>query len=198
MPCRCRWRIVASRVPDRWHEGDQEHAASSADGRSPAFLLWFFLLCLPVTHIRPHGLQTHTRSPLGVVCMCVAINTTSPNPVTPRTMPSSQPTPSLAANHSKCQTGSRMRTRPFIPDTRHRPSTARVSPSALHRISVSVLFRFYISYFRFGFGFIISARQRTLTNADECTIRIRQFPTPLAQCRVGHCDAPSTGKGMSR
>ena len=51
-------------------------------------------------------------------------------------------------------------------------------PGALHRISVSVLFRFYISYFRFGFGFIISARQRTLTNADECTIRIRQFPTP--------------------
>ena len=156
----------------------------------------FFFASL--SHIRPHGLQTHTRSPLGVVCMCVAINTTSPNPVTPRTMPSSQPTPSLAANHSKCQTSSRMRTRPFIPDTRHRPSTARVSPSALHRISVSVLFRFYISYFRFGFGFIISARQRTLTNTDECTIRIRQFPTPLAQCRVGHCDAPSTGKGMSR
>ena len=71
--------------------------------------------------------------------------------------------PSLANNHSKCQTGSRMRTRPSIPDTHHRPSTARVSPSALHRISVSVLFRFYISYFRFGFGFIISARQRTLT-----------------------------------
>ena len=86
--------------------------------------------------------------------------------------------PSLTTNHSKCQTGSRMRTRPFIPDTRHRPSTARVSPSALHRISVSVLFRFYISYFRFGFGFIISARQRTLTNADERTIHIRQFHTP--------------------
>ena len=83
------------------------------------------------------------------------------------------------SNHSKCQTGSRMRTRPFIPDTRHRPSAARVSPSALHRISVSVLFRFYISYFRFGFGFIISARQRTLTNADERTIHIRQFPTPI-------------------
>ena len=39
-------------------------------------------------------------------------------------------------------------------------------------------FRFYISYFRFGFGFIISARQRTLTNADERTIHIRQFHTP--------------------
>ena len=45
----------------------------------------FFFASL--SHIRPHGLQTHTRSPLGVVCMCVAINTASPNPVTPRTMP---------------------------------------------------------------------------------------------------------------
>ena len=73
------------------------------------------------------------------------------------------------------------------------PQHVLVEPSplgTLHRISVSVLFRFYISYFRFGFGFIISARQRALTNADKRTIHIRQFPTPLAQCRVGHYDLP--------
>ena len=79
--------------------------------------------------------------------------------------------PSLTANHSKCQTDSRMRTMPSSP--------AFVLPTyvlaeqgphgALHRISVrisvSVLFRFYISFF--VSVYIVSVRQRTLTNADD-------------------------------
>ena len=83
--------------------------------------------------------------------------------------------PSLAANHSKCQTDSRMRTRPFV------PAPAFVLPTyvlaeqgphgALHRISVrisvSVLFRFYISFFVSVSVYIVSVRQRTLTNADD-------------------------------
>ena len=69
--------------------------------------------------------------------------------------------PSLATNHSKCQTSSRMRTRPFIPD----PTTALPQ-------HVLVPVRCIVFRFRFYFGFIISARQRTLTNADERTIRI--------------------------
>ena len=39
---------------------------------------FFFGSFFFATHMQPHGLQTHTRSPLGVVCMCVAINTASP------------------------------------------------------------------------------------------------------------------------
>ena len=82
-----------------------------------------------------------------------------------------------------------MRTRPFVPDPRFRSSEERVrraSPhGALHRISirisVSVLFRFYISFFVSVFDsvYIVSIRQRTLTNADGRRIRIRQFPTRL-------------------
>ena len=85
------------------------------------------------------------------------------------------PPPSLAANHSKCQTDSLMRTRPFVPDPRFRPSEERVSRASTHgalhrisvRISVSVLFRFYISFFVSVSVYIVSVRQRTLTNADD-------------------------------
>ena len=142
------------------------------DGVRRFFFGSFFFASL--SHIRPHGLQTHTRSPLGVVCMCVAINTTSPNPVTPRTMPSSQPTPSLAANHSKCQTDSRMRTRPFVPDPRLRPSAVRVSRARSSRCTASHFGSYFgfgfitVLYFVFRFGFRFGLYcQRPSANANE-------------------------------
>ncbi len=74
--------------------------------------------------------------------MCVAIPSRLGQCLTPTN-------PSLAANHSKCQTDSRIRARPFVPDPRFRPSEERVSRAsplgALHRISVRLSFRFILS-----------------------------------------------------
>ena len=78
--------------------------------------------------------------------------------------------PSLAANHSKCQTNSRVRTRSFVPDHRLRPSEVRVSQARSSRCAASHFgscFGFgFISvlYFVFRFGLYC---QRPSANANE-------------------------------
>ena len=185
MQRRCRWRIGPFREPDGWHKGDQEHATSSADGRSPAFLLWFFLLCH--THAPSWLTDTHTIPFRGRVYVCVVLRLGLDAAVITRHIDPSE----ILSRLGQCHQANQPRLlQPIIANARPTPGCVQgllsQTPAfalpkyvlavqgphgALHcisvRISVSVLFRFYISFFVSVSVYIVSVRQRTLTNADD-------------------------------